>query len=502
MTRTRPFEAVISDMDGVLTRTADVHERAWKQVFDEYLEQRQAEHGEPFEPFSHDDYRAHVDGKPRYDGVADFLASRRIDLPRGAATDDADARTVCGLGNRKDRMFLEQLASQGVAVFDDTVAALARWRRGGLKLAVISASRNCRQVLGAAGLLDSVDTIVDGRIAEQLGLQGKPDILAEAARRLQVDPQDAVVLEDATAGVRAGRQQGFGLVLGVSRNAHADALRAAGAHQVYRDVYRASFARRIPSALDKLEELLVWQGGRTPAVFLDYDGTLTPIVDDPGAAHLPEAMRTVLADLAGRYPVAIISGRDRADVQARADIPGLLYAGNHGFDIVGRGKHNTLPEAERVVDEVRAAEAQLRDRVGHLPGVIIESKRFSVAVHYRQVGDPDVVAQVHRLVGEIRDGTGLRMRTGKMVLELEPDVEWHKGRALDWLMEVMDIDAARYFPLYVGDDDTDEDAFAALADAGPGIRVGEAVSESLADYRLADPDQVRHLLEWLRDRTG
>ncbi|MFU8816843.1 MAG: trehalose-phosphatase, partial [Pseudomonadales bacterium] len=127
MTRSEPFEAVISDMDGVLTRTADVHERAWKQVFDDYLQQRAAQRGEPFRSFSHDDYRAHVDGKPRYDGVADFLASRNIDLPRGEPTDGPDAQTVCGLGNRKNEMFLQQLDSQGVAVFEDAVAALARW---------------------------------------------------------------------------------------------------------------------------------------------------------------------------------------------------------------------------------------------------------------------------------------------------------------------------------------------------------------------------------------
>ncbi|MFU8817024.1 MAG: trehalose-phosphatase, partial [Pseudomonadales bacterium] len=333
-------------------------------------------------------------------------------------------------------------------------------------------------------------------------LQGKAGILREAARRLQVDPSDAVVLEDATSGVRAGREQGFGLVLGVSRNAHEDALLEAGAHEAYGDVYRAMFPRRLPSALEKLDDLLAWQGSRTPAVFLDYDGTLTPIVDDPDAARLPDEMRAVLTDLARYYPVAIVSGRDRADVQARADIEGLLYAGNHGFDIVGRGRENTLPEAERAVDEVRAAEAQLRRRVGDLPGVIIESKRFSVAVHYRQVRDADLVDRVQRIVAEVRDGTSLRKRTGKMVVELEPNVEWDKGRALGWLMDVMEIDAGQYFPMYIGDDDTDEDAFAALRDAGPGILVGDEICSSRADYRLADPQQVRRFLEGLRDRAA
>jgi trehalose-phosphatase len=491
------FEAVVSDMDGVLTRTASVHEHAWKQVFDDVLRRHQAPRG-PFEPFTSADYRAHVDGKPRYDGVADFLAARGIAVPYGDPSDASEAETVCGIGNRKNDLFTRLLEVDGVTVFEDSVAALARWRRGGLKLAVISASRNCHEVLRAGGIEHVADLIVDGRVADDLGLAGKHGIMLEAARRLGVDPKAAVVLEDASAGVRAGRAGGFGLVVGVSRNAHGQQLLEAGAHQVVDDVFATAFPRRLPSVLERFGDFTTWLGARSPAVFLDYDGTLTPIVDDPGAAYLPATTRSVLAALARRCPVAIISGRDRKDVAARADVPGLLHAGNHGFDIAGGGHEHTLPEAHAAVADVRSAERELRERLRGATGVIIESKRFSVAVHYRQVQDAAVVEQVHGHVAAVRDTTGLRRRTGKMVLELEPDIAWNKGRALTWLMDVMKLDPKRHFALYIGDDDTDEDAFAALPD-GAGILVGHEIASSLADYRLADPDQVRTFLERLRN---
>jgi trehalose 6-phosphate phosphatase len=501
---TPPYTAVISDMDGVLTRTADLHRQAWKRVFDEALPRlapvdggRPSEH----EPFSDGDYRAHVDGKPRYDGVADFLASRGIALPQGTPSDPPDADTVCGIGNRKDDLFKVLLDGEGVRVFEDAVAAIARWRRGGVRIAIVSASRNCREVLRAAGLEDSADAIVDGRVAAELALPGKRGILLEAARRLGVEPGSAVVLEDATAGARAARRAGFGRIVGVSRNAPHAQLLEAGADEVVDDVFRTAFPRRLPSALEAFDAFTAWVGNRTPAVFLDFDGTLTPIVDDPGAARLPERTRAVLAELVERCPVAIVSGRDRRDVTSRADVPGLLYAGNHGFDIVGGSREHTLPEAEAAVADVRAAEARLRAELADRPGVIIESKRFSVAVHYRQVREADAVEKVKSRVHAAREGTRLRVRTGKMVLELEPDVPWNKGRALAWLMDVMNLDTDRYFPLYIGDDDTDEDAFAVLPN-GAGILVGPEVATTLADYRLADPAEVHAFLERLKTLTS
>jgi trehalose 6-phosphate phosphatase len=232
------FDAVIFDLDGVVTRTATVHARAWKRVFDEYLFSRAVETGEPFEPFDIDaDYVRYVDGKPRYDGVRSFLASRGIELPEGDLEDGPEAETVCGLGNRKNELYNDLLES-GVEVFEDTVEQIRAWRALGLKTAIVSSSKNCAPVLRAAGLSDLFDVRVDGVESARWGLVGKPapDIFVKAAELLGVEPVRAVVFEDAVAGVQAGRAGGFGWVVGVDRGGAREELLANGADAVVSDL--------------------------------------------------------------------------------------------------------------------------------------------------------------------------------------------------------------------------------------------------------------------------
>ena len=489
MMRDAPFEAVICDLDGVLTRTAVLHERAWRRLFDELLRDRADQ-----APFSSADYRAYIDGKPRHDAARDFLAARGLALPPGSPDDGPEQDTIYGLASRKNGYFLELLAREGVFVFDDAVAALARWRRGGLRLAVVSASQNCRRVLHAAGLDHDFDVVVDGQAAHALGLPGKLELVREAARTLGVAPADAVVLEDATAGVRAARDGGFGLVVGVAHAGNDEDLREAGAQLVERDVFRVRFPRRLPDVMQRLDELAAWRGSRPLAVFLDYDGTLTPIVGRPEDAWLGDDTRAALRALAARWPVAVVSGRDRADLERRVGLDGLYYAGNHGFDIAGHGRARTHAEADQALGALDRAERELRQHVGRLSGVLVERKRYSIAVHYRLVASDAVVAEVARVVEGLRASSGLRRRAGKKVLELEPAVDWNKGRALRWLVDVLPPGAERPFVIYAGDDETDEDAFAALAGDGAGVRVGETIASSLADYRATDPAEVRALL--------
>ena len=230
--------AVIFDTDGVVTRTATVHAAAWKALFDSFLALRAEETGEPFAPFDDEDYARHVDGRARYDGVEGFLASRGITLPRGSPGDPPDRETVCGLGNRKNEHFLAQLRDHGVEPFESTLALVRRLRSLGITTAAVSASENCSAVLEAVGAAALFDARVDGIDAAALGLAGKPDpsLFLEAARRLQVQPADAAVVEDALAGVDAGRRGGFGLVVGVDRTGHAEALAARGADVVVPDL--------------------------------------------------------------------------------------------------------------------------------------------------------------------------------------------------------------------------------------------------------------------------
>lgn len=214
------YDAVILDLDGVITQTAGVHARAWKELFDEYLAYRKAAKLPGFAPFQiNPDYLQYVDGKPRYDGVRDFLASRGIHLPEGSSTDAPGYGTVRALGNRKNDLFLEQIERGGVDVYKDTIDQVQRWRNRGMKTAVVSASKNCEEILEATGLSDLFDARVDGVVAEELGLPGKPapDTFLEAARRLGVDPARAAVIEDAYAGVQAGRRGHFATVIGIAR---------------------------------------------------------------------------------------------------------------------------------------------------------------------------------------------------------------------------------------------------------------------------------------------
>jgi alpha,alpha-trehalase len=226
------FDAVIFDMDGVVTRTATVHAAAWKKLFDEYLRRRAEQEGKQFQPFDADaDYRRYVDGKPRYDGVASFLESRGVSLPRGDPGDPPDRETFCGLGNRKNGYFRRSLEEQGVEVYQSTIDVIHALKDRGFKTAIFSASRNCQAVLEAAGISHLFDARVDGEDAAELKLPGKPApaTLLEAAGRLGVAPERAVIVEDAIAGVQAGRAGGFGLVIGVNRSDSRGALEENGA---------------------------------------------------------------------------------------------------------------------------------------------------------------------------------------------------------------------------------------------------------------------------------
>ncbi len=231
--------ACLFDLDGVLTQTALVHNAAWKQTFDSFLRDWSAAQGVPFVPFdSGADYHRYVDGRQRADGVRTFLASRGITLPEGAPDDPGTAATVNGIGNRKNVLVLEHIAAGHVQVYPGSVRYLEAARAAGLRRAVVSASANCRDVLRAANIEHMLEVRVDGVVARELGLPGKPqpDTFLEGARRLGVEPAACVVFEDALAGVAAGRAGGFGYVVGVDRVGQAAELKEQGADLVVTDL--------------------------------------------------------------------------------------------------------------------------------------------------------------------------------------------------------------------------------------------------------------------------
>jgi beta-phosphoglucomutase family hydrolase len=238
------FDAVIFDLDGVITNTASIHSTAWKQMFDEFLKLRSERTGEPFRAFNHlDDYLPYVDGKPRYQGVASFLESRGIELPYGDPSDPPGMETICGLGNRKNELFNEMIQTREVEVYQTSVEFIRQLKRRNIGVGVASSSKNCRSILESAGLLDLFETRVDGIVSAELDLKGKPepDIFTTAADNLDASYERVVVVEDAVSGVQAGMNGNFGLVLGVAREDNEMDLWMNGADMVVKDLGEVSF---------------------------------------------------------------------------------------------------------------------------------------------------------------------------------------------------------------------------------------------------------------------
>jgi trehalose-phosphatase len=254
----------------------------------------------------------------------------------------------------------------------------------------------------------------------------------------------------------------------------------------------------LPRAWDEIDTLVAH--AEELVIVLDYDGTLTPIVDRPEDAVLGARMRVTLEALARRFPVAVLSGRALADVRDRVAVEGITYAGSHGFEIEGPDVTFVHPAAERAAPLVRHTTAMLRGALGAVPGIVIEDKPFGVATHYRLAPDaePRVATEVR---AALERTSGLRLVKGKMVMELVPDIEWNKGRALEWLLGKLNRSDA--FAIYVGDDRTDEDAFEALASTrGFGILVAEAPRPTAATRWLRDPEDVGAFLSEVTQRAG
>ncbi len=514
-TSSQPFslvgiDAVIFDLDGVLTATASAHFQSWKQTFDELLRARS---GPDVDPFTLEDYRAFVDGKPRFDGVRSFLEARGIELDEGQPDDACEQHTICGVGNCKNARYREFLSQGRVERFDDAVRFLEALIERGISRAVVSSSRNCADVLDAAGLTQMFQARVDGNDLAAHKMAGKPapDMFLEAAGRLGAPPQRAVVVEDAVSGVQAGRRGHFGYVIGMARAGNDEALAAAGADVVIRHFDELNLAPAggamstgpLPDALESVDAIVERLGERRLAVFLDYDGTLTPIVERPEMAVLSDKMRASVRRLAQVSTVAVVSGRDLGDVRERVGIDGIAYAGSHGFDILGpAGKSMALEKGEAFLPALERAEHELRRRTSRIDGAQLERKRYSLAVHYRRVAPKDVPTvekHVDQVVEQIPE---LRKTLGKKVFDLQPNIDWDKGKAVEWLLDTLGLSGPQVLPMYLGDDVTDEDAFGALAGRGVTVAVQAPPAPTAAGYRLADPAEVERFLDALAARLS
>ncbi len=530
------FHTVIFDLDGVVTQTATIHARSWKIVFDDYLRLRAKRNGEPFQEFTYqDDYLTYVDGKPRYKGVQNFLASRNIHLPFGDPADPPDKETICGIGNKKNQLFDKLLQEEGAEVFESTIALIKDLKNNGIRVGVASSSKNCRAVLKSVQLEDLFETIVDGIVSQELNLKGKPegDIFLTAAKNLGSFPEDSVVVEDAASGVEAGRNGGFGLVLGVARENNEKELTKYGADLVVSDLAEINinlindwFLRKPKSfflCFDNLTQAppifrpehlrgeniylnpFYQRTGKSVIAdnpkltfFLDYDGTLTPIVASPELAILAPDMKRIVENLAEIHTVAIVSGRLREDVQNLVGIKGIFYAGSHGFDIEGPGGFKMIHKAaEKTIPLISAIIEQLKERLGHINGILIEEKKFSVAVHYRKVLNITDLQFIEKVVKEmVQEHNEMRILLGKKVFEILPNIDWDKGKAVKWIMNALNIPWQPTTVFYLGDDTTDEYAFRTVITRGTALIVSDDPEIiSTADFQLQSTVEVKEFFE-------
>lgn len=500
------IKAAIFDLDGVLTNTAEQHTRAWKLAFDDYNFRRKNEGKEPYTPFSpEEDYKRYIDGIPRYDGVYNFLQSRRIELPLGTAQDDKDMETICGIGNLKNSIYQKLISEEGVQVLDQNVKIIRSWKEEGIKTAVISSSRNCGKILEATGLTNLFEVRVDGVTSEERNIPGKPapDIFLTAAKDLGVTPQEALIVEDAQAGVEAGKKGNFRLVIGIKNASNEKELLEKGANVVVSNLQELDLEFKkskkpgvLPSALKSFKQLSENFEEAPPLLFLDFDGTLSPIVEHHNDAEISDEMRGLVEELAGKYPVAVVSGRGLADVKKRVALPELYYAGSHGFEISGPdGFARDHEDAVQVIPVFNELEPILREKLKHIAGIDFERKKFTLAIHYRQV-KPEQEQDVHKIVPEVlRNYPKVAAAGGKKVIEIKPAIDWHKGKAVEFLKSVLS-DKKNPFSIYLGDDVTDEDAFKYVSN-GLGILVGDHGVATYAEYHLEDLEQVKQFFEKL-----
>jgi trehalose 6-phosphate phosphatase len=325
--------------------------------------------------------------------------------------------------------------------------------------------------------------------------------LLESANRLAVRPGRCAVVASTEAGVTAARAGGFALVVAIDSTGTLDSRDADTVVSDVREVGVRTGYRRMSELPDGLQALELTTG-RQPAVFYDFDGTLSEIVEDPDSARLVDGAADALTSLSAACPVAILSGRDLADVRERIGLPGLWYAGSHGFELTGPdGTHHQNPEAAASIPVLTEAAADLADQLGHIPGVVVEHKRFGVAVHYRNAAR-DRVGEVAAAVRTAGQRTALRVTTGREVIELRPNIDWDKGKTLHWVLDYIrdNEGAGPLLPIYLGDDITDEDAFDAVDDDGIAILVrhsDDGDRATAARYALDDPDRVREFTERL-----
>lgn len=477
------YDAAIFDLDGVVTKTAEIHAEAWRRLFSDFL----LRYAPSVRPYSDpEDYILYIDGKPRALGLASFLQSRNLFLSKTARDE---------LLEKKSQLFLEILEEKGGKSDEHTLHFIERLKKNGLQIGLISASENCYAILNRLGIPKCFTEIVEGTIAKSLHLAGKPDpdIFLEMAKRLSISPERIFIVEDALAGVQAGKAGGFGLVIAIGTREREFLLRSMKADVVVENLESIRLKETKPSALANFEKIASLFKSKKALFFLDYDGTLTPTATHPDLAFLSTSMREILEKLSKRYRVIIVSGRDRLDVEKKVGLKDLIYVGSYGLDIsMPDGKSFEYKENGEGFLKI---EPVLQEALKTIPGAWVERKKYSVAVHFRALTielEKEMEESVDRCLESFPT---LRKMKGKNVFEIRPIFDWDMGKALRWILEKLELKSEDSFPIYIGDDVTDEESFQAVRSCGLGIAVQEKMQVTAARYMLRDPLEVEQFLQ-------
>lgn len=498
------IKGIIFDMDGVVTQTADLHCKAWKVVFNQFF--RQIKEKDYY--FTLKDYLYYFDGIPRIDGVINFLNACKIDGNKITNKYGSLKKAVEEICKIKNNLFLSMIDENKVKVFPDALEFIKYLLALNYKVAIISSSKNCQIILDKAGIIHLFSICIDGESAERKNIPGKPHpgIFLEAAKQLQLLPEQCMVIEDALAGVSAAKQGQFGLVVALDRkNKLFNEFKQYDPDYILRDLsknqvnlyktFDSSKAAPAINALPILSSALIQQ--KEIVVFLDYDGTLTPIVDRPQDAHLSSVMKESILQLCKNYLTIIISGRELSNLKEKVGVETLFYAGNHGFEFESPKNFNFSYEiGKEYIEDIQSIFKKIYSILKDVKGCIIENKKFTLSIHYRLVHETNYELISSTIDFLLPSYPKLSRHAGKKVIEIRPNIPWNKGIFSINLLKNMKKDNPNVIPIYIGDDLTDEDAFQLFNANGITIKVGQG-SSTHAHYFLESPNEVRLFLDQL-----
>ncbi|STY29637.1 beta-phosphoglucomutase [Legionella wadsworthii] len=504
------IKGIIFDMDGVVTQTAVTHYNAWKVILDQLLFQIDSS----YLPFTEEEYFNYLDGMPRIDGISNFINSRQItfkDIQNLYSSMDECIEDIC---HKKNLCLLSNLASQKVKCFPDTLEFIEYLLINNYAIAIISSSKNCFEVLKSATIENLFPVRVDGKIAQELGIPGKPNpaIFLEAANRLNLLPEECMVIEDALAGVKAAKEGKFGLVIALDRqNKLRSKFNELGADYILPDLSKKQilFYQKILNnkinilesafnALPLISNLI--KNDNELIIFLDYDGTLTPIVDHPEYALLPPLMFQCLSELSRKYRTVIISGRKLDNLKRLINVPNIFYSGNHGLEFEGP-EHSKMfyQMGHEFVDDLQSIFTILSQELASIEGCVIENKKFSLSIHYRMVEEASHEFISNKIDEYLTNFPNLSRHYGKKVFEIRPNIQWNKGIAAENILNQLKTMKNNLIPIYIGDDVTDEDAFKQLSFKGINIKVTSEFHKTHASYFLKSPKKVLQFLNYLNN---